>query len=60
VKQVFQRAKRGGLIRSDSTRKLLGERNVGPVGRDERFTAVGQDQKKTQSTVPMDGPKNSE
>jgi hypothetical protein len=60
VKQVFQRAKRGGLIRSDSTKKLRGERNVRPVGRNERFTAVGQDQKEMQSTVPMDGPKNSE
>lgn len=39
---------------------LHGERNVGPVGRDERFTAVGQDQQEMQSAVSMDGPKNGE
>ena len=60
VKQSFQRVKRCGLFRSDSTKRLHGGRNVGPVGRDERFTAVGQNQKEIQSTVPMDGPKNSE
>jgi hypothetical protein len=60
VKQVFPRAKCCGLIRSDSTMGLHGERNVRPVGRDERFTAVEQDQQEMQSAVPMDGPKNGE
>jgi hypothetical protein len=60
MKQVFQGAKRCGLIRTDSTVRLLGGRNVRPVGRDERFTAVGQDQQEMQSTMPMDGPKNGE
>lgn len=60
VKQVFPRAKRGSLIRSDSTVRLHGGRNIRPVGRDERFTAVGQDQKEIQSAVPMDGAKNSQ
>jgi hypothetical protein len=39
---------------------LRGERNVRPVGRDERFTAVGQDQQEMQSAVSMDGSKNGE
>jgi hypothetical protein len=39
---------------------LRGEGNVRPVGRDERFTAVGQDQQEMQSAVSMDGPKNGE
>lgn len=60
VKQVFQRAQRGSLIRSDGTKRLPGGYNVRPVRRDERFTAVGQDQKEMQSAVPMDGPKNSQ
>ena len=60
VKQVFLRAKRCGLIRSDANVRLRGGRNVRPVGRDERLTAVGQDQKEMQSAVPMDGPKNGE
>src|SRR5260370_42068034 len=60
VKQSFQRAKRCGLSRSDSTRRPHGWRNVGPVGRNERFTAVGQNQKEIQSNVPMDGLKSSE
>ena len=60
VKQVFPRAQRGSLIRSDSTVRLHGGRNIRPVGRDERFTAVGQDQQEMQSAVSMDGPKNGE
>lgn len=60
VKQVFQRAQRGRLIRRDSTQRQPGGYNVGPVGRDERFTAVGQDQKEMQSAVSMDGPENSQ
>jgi hypothetical protein len=60
MKQVFQGAKRCGLIRTDSTVRLLGGRNVRPVSRDERFTSVGQDQQEMQSTMPMDGLKNSE
>jgi hypothetical protein len=60
VKQSFQRAKRCGLFRSDGTNRLHGRRHVGPVGGNERFTAVGQDQKKIESTVPMEGLKNSE
>ena len=39
---------------------MHGGRNVRPVGRDERFSAVGQDQKEIPSTLPMDGPNNSE
>jgi hypothetical protein len=58
MKQVFQRAKHCGLIRSDS--RLYGGRKVRPVGRDERFSAVRQDQNEMQSAVPMDSPKNSE
>jgi hypothetical protein len=34
VKQVFLRAKRCGLIRSDGNVKLRSGRNVRPVGRD--------------------------
>ena len=60
VKQVFPGAQRGSLIRSDSTVRLHGGRNIRPVGRDERFTAVGQDQKEIQSAAPMNGAKNSE
>jgi hypothetical protein len=60
VKQVFPRAKRCGLLRRDGILRLYGERNVRPVGRDEGFRAVGQDQNEMQSTVPMDGPKNSQ
>ncbi len=39
---------------------LHGEGNVRPVGWDQRFTAVGQDQQEMQSAVSMDGPKNGE
>jgi hypothetical protein len=60
MKQVLQRAKRCGLIRTGSTVKLLGGRKVSPVSRDERFAAVGQYQKEIQPTVPMDGLENSE
>jgi hypothetical protein len=59
MKQVFQRAKRCGLFCTDSTTRH-GGRKIRPVGRDERFTAVGQDQNEMQSAVPMDRPQNSE
>jgi len=60
VKQVFQGAQRGDLFCRDATRRLHGGRNLGPIGRNERFTSVGQDQQEIQPTVPMGGLKNSE
>jgi hypothetical protein len=33
---------------------------IGPIGRDQRFTAVRQDQNEKQSTVAMDRPQNRE
>jgi hypothetical protein len=60
VKQVFLRAKRCGLIRSDGNVRLRNGRKIRPVGRDQRLTAVGQDQKEKQSAVPMDSPKNGQ
>jgi len=48
------------LLRSYSIKRLHGRRDVGPVGGNERFTAVGQNQKQIQSTAPMDCIKNSE
>jgi hypothetical protein len=60
VKQAFLRAKRCGLIRSDDNVRLRSGRHVRPVGRNQRFAAVGQDQKEKQSAVPMDSPKNGE
>src|SRR5215469_14966737 len=56
VNQGFQRAKCRGLIRKDRSAGWLGGHKICPVGRDERPTAVGQDQEKIQSTVPMYGP----
>ncbi len=57
VKQVFERAEgcrrrcREGLGRGDQ---------IGPIGGDQGFTAIRQDQNELQSAMPMDIPKNSE
>jgi len=57
VKQVFERAEgcrrrcREGLGRGDQ---------IGPIGGDQGFTAIRQDQNELQSAMPMDVPKNSE
>jgi len=57
VKQVFERAEgcrrrcRGGLGRGGQ---------IGPIGGDQRFTAIRQDQNEMQSAMTMDIPKNSE
>src|SRR5438094_9518276 len=58
VKQSFQRAKRCGLFRSDSTKRLRGGCNVGLVAWDERLTSFGQTHKEIHSTLPIYGPKN--
>ena len=60
AKHLFLRAQRCGLIRSDCSVRLHGGRKAGPVGRDKRLTAVGQNQKEIQSAAPMDGPKDGE
>jgi hypothetical protein len=31
---------------------------IGPIGWDQRFTAIRQDQNQMQSTMPIDAPKN--
>ena len=54
MKQVFQRpecglGRRGGLI---------GCGQVGPIGRKESLTAVGQDQDEKEPTFPMHRPEN--
>jgi hypothetical protein len=57
VKQVFERA--------EGCRRRCGEGlgrggQIGPIGGDQRFTAIRQDQNQMQSAMPMDVPKNSE
>jgi hypothetical protein len=57
VKQVFERAE--GCHRRCG--EGLGRRGqIGPIGGDQRFTAIRQNQNQMQSAMPMDVPKNSE
>ena len=41
-------------------RGLCGRGQIGPVGRNQRFTAIGQDQNEKQPTFPMHRPENVE
>ena len=59
VKRVFQRADRCGSRRDSVLRRRSGGK-VRPVGRDKRFTAVGQDHSRMQPTVAMRWSKNGE
>ena len=57
VQQVFERAECG---RGRCREELCGRGQVGPVGRNQRFTAIGQDQNEKQPTFPMHRPENVE
>ena len=57
MKQVFQRAQCCGLHRESTT---CGGHKVRPVRRNERLTAVGQDQDELQSLVSTHRSKNGE
>jgi hypothetical protein len=56
VQQVFQRAHGRGCRREG----LYGRGEVGPIGRNQRFTAIRQDQYEKELTFPMHRPENVE
>ena len=58
VQQVFQRAK--GCCRSGRREGLYGRGEVGPIGRNQRFTAIRQDQHEKEPTFPVHRPENLE
>ena len=58
VQQVFQRAK--GRGRGCRREGLYGRGEVGPIGGNQRFTAIGQDQDEKELTLPMHRPENVE
>jgi hypothetical protein len=58
VQQVFQRAK--GCGRACRREDLYGRGEVGPIGGNQRFTAIGQDQDEKELTLPMHRPENVE
>jgi len=59
VQQVFQRAECCG--QSWGTDGCwCGPGQVGPIGRNQRFTAIGQDQDEKEPTFPMHRPENVE
>jgi hypothetical protein len=57
MQQVFQRAE---CCRGWPTDELCGRGQVGPISRNQRFTAVGQDQDEKEPTFPMHRPENVE
>ena len=57
MQQVFQRTECCRGWRADA---LCRRGQVGPIGRNQRFTAIGQDQNEKQTTFPMHGPENVE
>jgi len=60
VKQIFQRAERCRCLCRERSLRLLRRGKVSPVRRDQRLTAVGQNQNEMQSTLAMRRPKNVE
>jgi hypothetical protein len=60
VKQVFQRAESCGRLCRATLLRLCSRGKICPVRRDQRFTAIGQDQNEMQSTFTMYGPKDIE
>ena len=58
MQQVFQRAK--GCGRACRREDLYGRGEVGPIGGNQRFTAIGQDQDEKELTLPMHRPENVE
>jgi hypothetical protein len=50
MKQVFERAERG---RGRCRECLCGCGQIGPIGRNQRFTAIGQNEKEKQSTFAL-------
>ena len=49
MKQVLERAQRSRRCRAE----LYRQGQIGPIGRDQRLTAIGQDQNEMQSTLTM-------
>jgi hypothetical protein len=60
VKQVFQRAEGCGRLCRANLLRLCSRGKVCPVHRDQRFTAIGQDQNEMPSTFAMNRCKNVE
>jgi len=60
VKQVFQRAEGCGSLCRANLLRLSKRGKIRPVHRDQRFTAIGQDQNEMQSTLAMNRSKNVE
>ncbi len=57
MQQVFQRAEGCRGWRTDG---LCGRGQVGPIGRNQRLTAIGQDQDEKEPTFPMHRAENIE
>ena len=57
MQQVLQRTECCRGWRADG---LCGRGQIGPIGRNQRFTAVGQDQEEKEPTLPMHRPENVE
>ncbi len=60
VKQVFQRAEGCGRLCRANLLRLCRRGKICPVHRDQRFTAIGQNQNEMQSTFAMDRSQNVE
>ena len=60
VKQVFQSAEGCGSLCRANLLRLSRRGKICPVHRDQRFTAIGQDQNEMQSTSAMNRSKNVE
>ena len=60
VKQVFQRAEGCGRLCRANLLRLCRRGKICPVRRDQRFTAIGQNQNEMQSTFAMDRSQNVE
>jgi len=60
VKQVFQRAEGCGRLCRANLLRLCRRGKICPFHRDQRLTAIGQDQDEMQSTFTMYGPKDVE
>jgi hypothetical protein len=60
VKQVFQRAEGCGRLCCANLLRLYRRGKICPVHRDQRFTAIGQNQNEMQSTMTMHRSQNVE
>jgi len=57
VKQILKRAEGG---RRRCCERVCGRDEIGPIGRNQRLTAIRQDQNKQEPTFPMQSPEHVE